>query len=58
MNNFENLIINSLIFTTPPSEIISTIKSKHKLSNNNRIIFPDDIFLTGDDIITGSYTHL
>lgn len=51
MNDFENLIINSLIFTTPNSSIIPTIKSKHKLSKNNRIIFPDDIFSTGDDII-------
>lgn len=58
MNNFENLIINSLIFTTPPAEIISTIKSKHKLSNNNRIIFPDDIFLTGDDIIIINHPHI
>lgn len=51
ISTFEDLIINSSLFNTPPSGVLSTIKSKNKLSNNNRIIFPDDIFSTGDDVI-------
>lgn len=51
ISTFEDLITNSSFFNTPPSGVLSIIKSKNKLSNNNRIIFPDDIFSTGDDII-------